>query len=323
MKKYIIGVDLGGTKIATVLTDLCGKILGRGELATEARCGQDAVIENVFKSVDMVLAKTHVSTDEVIGLGIGSPGPLDAQSGVVLEAPNLGWENVPIRDILQERYNVPVYLENDANAAGLAEQRFGAGRGSDYLLYVTVSTGVGGGIIVHGSAYQGAHGIAGEIGHIAIDPEGPLCNCGSTGCLEAFASGTGLVRRSITAIEAGAKTKVTDMVDGDLSKVTAITLAEAARSGDEFAIDMYKSVGRYLGIGLASIVNFMDPEVIVIGGGLSKSADLFFDEIRKTINARAFKAAAEKVKIVRSELGGDVGTLGSVAVVMDACGIKC
>lgn len=323
MKKYIIGVDLGGTKIATVLTDACGKILGRGELATEADRGQDAVIENVFKSVDMVLAETCISTDEVIGLGIGSPGPLDAQSGVVLEAPNLGWENVPIRDILQERYNVPVYLENDANAAGLAEQRFGAGRGSRHVLYVTVSTGVGGGIILDGKAYQGAHGIAGEIGHIAIDPEGPLCNCGSTGCLEAFASGTGLVKRATTAIKTGAKSKVLDMVGGDLSKVTAVTLAEAARSGDEFAIDMYKSVGRYLGVGLASIVNFMDPEVIVIGGGLSKSADLFFEEMRKTINERAFKAAAEKVRVVRSELGGDVGTLGSVAVVMDACEIKC
>lgn len=323
MKKYIIGVDLGGTKVATVLADTCGSILARAELPTEAARGQDAVINNIFQSVDMVLAEKEVRTDEVLGLGIGSPGPLDAEAGIVLEAPNLGWKDVPIRDILQERYMVPAYLENDANAAGLAEQRFGAGRGAKYLLYVTVSTGVGGGIILDGSVYHGAHGIAGEIGHIAIDSEGPACNCGSMGCLEAFASGTGLVRRTIEAIKSGAKTKISDMVDGDLDKITAVTIAEAANEGDGFAIEMYKSVGRYLGVGLASIINFMDPDVIVIGGGLTKSADLFFDEMRKTIDERAFKAAAEKVKILQAELGGDVGTLGAVAVVMDASGIKC
>ena len=208
MKKYILGVDLGGTKIATVLTDLSGKILERVEVPTEASKGQDVVIQNIIQSVDMVLAETGVSTDEVIGLGIGSPGPLDRKTGVVLEAPNLGWKNVPIRDILQERYNVPVYLENDANAAGLAEQKFGAGRGRDYVLYVTVSTGVGGGIILGGRIYDGAHGIAGEVGHITIDADGPACNCGGIGCLEAFASGTGLGDVLVEA-RRQAKTKLT------------------------------------------------------------------------------------------------------------------
>ncbi len=315
MKKLILGIDLGGTKIATILADAEGNIENRVELKTEAEKGPQTVIDNVLKSVDGVIDNTD--RQNILGIGIGSPGPLDQESGVVLSAGNLGWKNVPIKDILEKRYGLNAYLENDANAAALAEYAFGAGRGSKNLLYITVSTGVGGGIIIDGKVYSGSHGMAGEIGHITIDPQGPPCNCGNNGCLEVFASGTGLVRRTREAIMQGAETSIMAMVDGDLNKITALTVEKAALSGDAFSKEMWDSTGDYLGIGLASLINVLDPELLVMGGGVSKAGELLFAPMRKTISKRLFQGVAYQVKIVRAELGKDVGTLGAVAVALN------
>lgn len=318
MRKFIVGIDLGGTKIATVLTDCTGKVLSRCELPTEASSGQDAVIQRIIKSVDEVTKEQQVPKDELLGMGIGSPGPLNHKAGIILEAPNLGWKNVPIRDILEGHFGVPVHLENDANAAALAEYRFGAGKGASNLLYMTVSTGVGGGIVINGRIYRGTHGTAGEIGHIIVEPNGPRCNCRNLGCLESMASGTGLVNRTVKEILDGTDTMLTSMVDGDLVRITAVTIAEAARLGDELSIRMYESVGEYLGIGIVSLFNVLDPEVIIIGGGMTKSSDLFADVMLRTIKTRGFETMVEYMKVVWAKLGDDVGTLGAVAVVMEA-----
>ena len=311
---YIIGIDLGGTKIATVLTDTEGAIIKRVEEATNAHEGQDAVIERIKETVYKVLDPGK----DVVGIGIGSPGPLDLENGVVLKTPNLKWDNVPIRDILEEEFGITTYLENDANAAAAGEYRFGAGKGARNLIYITVSTGIGSGIIIDGKVYRGAHGIAGELGHTIIDPNGPICGCGQRGCLEAFASGTGLARRAILELQLGVESIIRELVEGDLQKVTARTLEDAALKGDEFALNMWESTGDYLGIGMTNVINFLDPEMIIIGGGVSKAGELLFEPMRRSIKKRAIESAASKVKIVPAALGKDVGTLGAVSVVIEA-----
>lgn len=317
--KYAVGIDLGGTKIATVLTDLTGKIVNKVEVETRAHEGKDAVLKRINNTVYQVMEPSGITRDDLAGIGIGSPGPLDPERGVVLRAPNLKWkEEVPLRDVVKDEFQVATYLDNDANAAAAGEYRFGAGKGCKNLIYVTVSTGVGSGIIVDGKVYRGAHGTAGELGHTIVDPAGPQCGCGKHGCLEAFSSGTAIARRTVAAIREGNKSIIPELVGDDLEKITSKTVAEAAHLGDELACQMWESAGDYLGIGMANVINFLDPEMIIIGGGVSKVGELLFEPMRRSIAKRAIESVAKRVKIVPAALGSDVGSLGAVSIALEA-----
>jgi glucokinase len=253
----------------------------------------------------------------VAAVGIGAPGPPDIEAGVVVAPPNLpGWARVPLKRLIEDGLGITTFLENDANAAALGEHRFGAGRGTRHMIYVTASTGIGGGLILDGKLYHGADGMAGEIGHTTAMPYGPHCNCGNRGCLESFASGTAIAREARGRVARGVPTLIADLAGGDLERITAKLVAQAADQGDVEAQSILAEAMDYLGIGMANLVNLFNPELIVIGGGLTNIGEGLFDPVRRAIVRHAFHTPAETVRVVRAELGDKVGVLGAVAAAL-------
>jgi glucokinase len=267
-----------------------------------------------MKSMTSALAPLGIIVQELAAIGIGAPGVSDPVRGVVFTSPNLpGWHNVPLRDIVARESGVPSYLINDANAAALGELYFGAARGMRQVVYVTVSTGIGGGIIIDGELYCGSVGTAGEIGHMTIDANGPHCQCGNSGCWEVLASGTALADRARQQIKGGTKTSILDLAGGDLEKVTAPVIQAAAEQGDPLAGELIARTGYYLGVGLANLINIFNPELIVIGGGLSNIGDALLGPAIRVAGERSFKEAYQSVRFTLPELGADAGVLGAAA----------
>ncbi|HEU5261890.1 MAG TPA: ROK family protein, partial [Gemmatimonadales bacterium] len=253
---------------------------------------------------------------EIAGVGIGSPGPLDTTRGVVLLTPNLGWTNYPVRDRIGEALGLPAALDNDANCAIFGEWWRGAARGADYVVGLTIGTGIGGGIVLKGEVYRGASDIAGEVGHMTIDSTGRRCKCGNYGCLEAYASGPAIAARAIEGIQAGVETSLPTYVNGDLSKITAQVVYEAAHDGDDYALEVVKDTARFLGAGVANLVNVFNPQVVVICGGVTLAGDRLFVPLRSEVKRRAFKPAVDVCRIVPGELTGTAGVYGAAAVFM-------
>ncbi len=312
-----VGIDLGGTKIFTGLVDGAGVVLAQDYRKTKARRGPEFVVERLIASAREVLAVGGVTAGEVRAVGIGAPGPVNPAAGMVIAPPNLpGWECIPLQSLVEEALGIPTSLENDANAAALGEHRFGAGRGSQHMLYITVSTGIGGGIILDGELYRGASGMAGEVGHMTVIADGPQCGCGNLGCLEAVASGTAIAREGRELMEHGKFAALTALTDGDPELVTAKLVAEAAAQGDAKAQEIIRDAMRYLGIGVANLVNLLNPELVVVGGSLTKLGETLFGAVDQALKQRAFPLAANSVRVVPAELGDRAGLLGAAAVAM-------
>ncbi len=321
LERAVIGIDLGGTKIGTALTDSEGSVIAYDYRETRAEAGQEAVVERMLASARQVMAEAEMSPSQVAAVGVGAPGPLNVTKGVVVAPPNLpGWDRVPLKRLIEEGLGIATFLENDANAAALGEHRFGAGRGVEHMIYVTVSTGIGGGLILDGELYHGDSGMAGEIGHITILPYGPLCGCGNRGCLEALASGTAIARQARERVAHGVSTRIADLAEGDPERITAKLVADAAEQGDVEAQEILDEAMYYLGIGMANLVNLFNPQMIVIGGGLAKIGEPLFESVRRAIERRAFRAQAQAVRIVRAALEDKVGVLGAAAVAMTRIG---
>ena len=309
MKKYVIGVDLGGTKISTAISTIEGNILANVVLPTKAEEGEAAVLGRIVQSIDEVIVGSSTSIDEIEAIGIGSPGPLDAKKGIIITTPNLPFKNYNLVQPLKEKYNIPVYLDNDANAAAIGEYMFGAGKGKNSIVYFTVSTGVGGGAVLYGKVYRGHTSNALEIGHTTVDPNGPRCNCGNLGCLEAMSSGTAIAKKGKEAVSTNVETSLKKH-----DTVTSYEVFKEAEAGDEVAKDIIDNALTYLGIGVANAIATFDPEMIIIGGGVSKAGDIVFDTVKKVVNKRCFKSMAESCEIVPAGLGSDAGVVGAVAL---------
>jgi glucokinase len=317
--KWFIGIDLGGTKIGTGLIDQQGRVHARDYRPTEAGRGRDAVIGRMLDSARQVMTDAGLAPRQVSAIGIGAPGPLDIPRGILTAPPNLpGWHDVPLRQIIGDALHVPTYLENDANAAGIGEYLYGAGRGTVHMIYVTASTGIGGGLILNGKIYQGATGGAGEIGHTTVAPYGPRCGCGNRGCLEAMASGTAIAREGQDLVRRGVPTLIAGLVDGKPDAVTAKIVVDAMQQGDRYACDIVTQAMHYLGIGMANLVNLFNPEMIVIGGGLTHLGEQLLDPVRRAIALRAFPIAAQRVQVALAQLGDDVGIIGAAGAAMMA-----
>lgn len=319
--RLFLGIDLGGTKIAAGVVDERGRILAREYCETEASRGPEAVFQRLFQITGQLLGTEEIDRSAICAIGVAAPGPIDSRSGVVTAPPNLpGWDNVPLANLIHAEFGLPAYLENDANSAALGEHRFGSGQGCRHMVYVTASTGIGGGFILDGKLYTGATGGAAEVGHMTIVPYGPLCGCGNRGCLEALSSGTAIAREARRHMERGVSTLIAELADGDPERVTAKLVAEAAERGDPEANRILTQAMNYLGVGMANLVNLLNPELLVIGGGLSKMGDRLFEPVRQAIDLRAFASAAEAVEIRRAQLGDDVGLLGAAAVAISRYG---
>ena len=319
-KRWIVGVDLGGTNIVVGLVPVeGGDVLALRSLPTEANRGAKFVVDRITDMIERSIAETLESSgdgtrDHVAGVGVGSPGPLNRATGVVINTPNLGWRNFPLRDLISNAVGLPATLDNDANCATYGEWWLGAGRGVESLVGLTLGTGIGGGIVLEGRIFHGVSDVAGEIGHTTIEANGRRCKCGNYGCLEAYASGPAIALRAVEGIEAGAETQLTDMVDGRLDEITAATVYEATVAGDIYADEVMKDTAKFLGAGVANIINLLNPGKIVIAGGVTRAGEHLFGPLRAEVRRRAFKSAQEHCEIVSAELPGTAGLVGAAAV---------
>lgn len=316
--RYILGVDLGGTNIVVGAMSADGKRkFGMHEIPTRAAMGADAVVERIVQMIERVAAETMAATgasrDALLGVGIGSPGPLDREQGIVIITPNLGWRDFPLRDRVSEAVGLPATLDNDANCATLGEWWLGAAKGGRNVVGLTIGTGIGGGLILDGRLYHGASDVAGEIGHTTIDSTGRRCGCGNYGCLEAYASGPAIAERAREALAGGEPSAMPALVGGDLSRLTAALVYQAAREGDRLALEVVRETARLLGAGVANLLNIFNPDVVVLAGGVTQAGDALFEPMRAEVRRRAFKPAVDACRIVPGALQGKAGVIGAIA----------
>ena len=331
----VVAVDLGGTQMRTAV--LRGaKLLSRVGLLTGENPTPERILPRAFEAIEQVLTKAEVSLEQIMGIGIGAPGPLNSHTGVVYDPPNLpGWKNVPVRELFSQQFRVPIFVENDANAAALGEYMFGAGRSSRDMVYMTISTGIGGGVITNGKILEGTSGTAAELGHMTVDWRGERCNCGNIGCLERIASGTGIARRANDAIAQGhgddlltfalahqlndqenAKASTPeDVAAHSPTHVTARTVALAAEAGIPLARGIIATAAEALGVGLVNIIHIFNPERIILGGGVTQMGALLLDPALCIVEERTMIVPRKAVHIVLAELGHDVGLVGAGALI--------
>ncbi len=318
MPQYIIGVDVGGTKVAGGLVDLKAHLVKTIIVPTRAEKGFETSFGQIVKVISTLL-KHAGGKERVLGIGICCPGPLNPRTGLVINPPNLpGWRNIQFSRLIESKFNIPTKIENDANAAGLAEVLFGAAVGYRDIFYVTVSTGLGTGIIIDRKIYHGKNGVAGEGGHVSIDYRSPYrCGCGTLGCIEALAAGPGMARRARVRLEQehSVPSLLRGLTHGELSRITPKMIQEAARKGDRVARDVLDDTGFYLGVWLAGMITLLDPEAIVIGGGVARIGKPLFDKIRETIPERTInRQFARKTPLLPAKLQHNVGVFGAASL---------
>lgn len=294
----IIGVDLGGTKILTALADSKGGILSVVKIDTEAASGPEKVLSNITRSIILAAKQAKVPLSRISKIGIGAPGPILGKA-IIVSPPNLpGWKNVNIKSILQKKLQKHVRVENDANAAALGELCFGAGKGFKNLIYITISTGIGGGIIIDGKIYRGALGTAGEVGHMVLEPKGPECGCGRRGCLEALAAGPAIAKMA--------------------GKKNALEAEIAARKGDKKSLKAIRTAAKYIGIGIGNLNNILNPDIFVIGGGVSNMGPLLLDPLKHWAKEYSMEASRKSLIIVPAKLKNNAGVMGAIAMCLAA-----
>jgi glucokinase len=315
----VIAVDIGGTKMLLALFGATGEILAKDTRPTLAAEGVSAVVARLKAAIDNMLQQNNIKSSLPGGICIACAGGIDIGRGmVVTPSPHLpGWVDIPLADILRGKYQVPAFVVNDASAAALGEHRYGAGRGVQNLVLLTLGTGIGGGIITGGRLYLGAVGAAGELGHMTIEADGPACGCGNKGCLEVLASGTAVAGEAIKRLRRGEKSILTDMAGGEMDKITAEMVGKAARRNDPLAVVVISQAAYYLGVGMVNIVNIFNPEMIVLGGGMAEMADLLIAPGRRIVQERAFSISSRAVSIVTAQLGNEAGVYGAAAFALE------
>lgn len=314
MSKYVFGVDVGGTTVKMGWFDIEGNLLDKWEIPTRTENGGEKILPDIAESIHAKMKEKKVEKEDVAGVGLGAPGPIDA-SGTVYGAVNLGWGTFSISDKLSGLLGVEVKAGNDANVAALGEMWKGGGKGCRNIVAVTLGTGVGGGIIVNGEILTGANGAGGEIGHIHVeDEETEVCGCGNTGCLEEYASATGVVRLAKRALQATNEPSV--LRERPEDKISAKAVFDAVKEGDALAVKIAEQFGEYLGKGLAVIACVVNPEMFVIGGGVSKAGEILFDYIRPHFEKTVFKGC-KNVKFALATLGNDAGIFGAAKLVLE------
>lgn len=314
-----IGIDVGGTNVKIALVDKSGKIIYSNSVPTYAKMGYEYTVNNIKQAIKDLMKETNTTAKDIDGIGFDFPGQVDYKTGVVKLAPNIpGWVNVPIAQMIEEEFHIPTRIDNDVRCAALGEMKFGAGQGCENFVCITVGTGIGSGLIVNGQLVRGASNAAGEIGHIKLQmKDGLICGCGDTGCLEAYASGPSIVAMAQDYIKGGKSTKFREMAAAEGGEITPYMVAKAAEAGDPVAKRIFAIVGEYIGIGLTSVINLLNPEKVIIGGGVAEAGDLLLDPIRKTIKERAMVVAGSAVEIVPAQLGNSAGVIGA-SMLIDA-----
>lgn len=307
---YVIGMDLGGTFIKAAALDPTGKVKAKGRVPTEVKGGRDQVVANMLTLVKDL--EREMGGETPMGLGVGVPGVLDSGGGIVIKSPNFpDWDGFPLREKLLKPLSYPVVLENDANAAAVGEQWLGAGRGEASFLFITLGTGVGGGLIINGALWKGTRGKAGEFGHMVVEPDGPLCGCGGHGCLEVYASAQGIVRMVRDALRGEKASLIGEWADKGGKAIDPELVTRAALQGDSLALEVYRKLGRYLGIALVDVINLLDINCFILGGGISHAFPYFIGPLMQEVRERIFGISGKEIRVIKAQCGEDAGLLGA------------
>jgi len=315
--RFAIGVDLGAANLRVVVVNLEAKIITKITKKTGANEGKEKVFKRMITAIYEAIDASKVDKSKIKGIGIGISGIIDHKRGICLFCPNIkGWENVPVKKLVEEKFGVEVSVDDCARTMALAEHWCGLAQKVENFIFVNIGIGVGSGIFTNRQIYRGSRGTAGELGHTTIDENGPRCMCGNRGCLETLVSGPAITRRARELLEEGVVSLIRKMVDGDLTKITPEIIAEAARKGDKLAFNIMEKTGEYLGVGIANAVNLFNPELVIIGAGVSGAGDLFLDTLKRTVKARALHTASTSVEIKLSELGDTTAALGAAILIL-------
>ena len=311
MTRYRVGVDVGGTNVKVALVDENGEIKSSDKVCTRAEMGYEYTLNNIKRAIYDLIQASGINKEDIDAIGFGFPGQIDYENGVVRKLPNIpGWDNVPVTKIMEAEFGIRTRIDNDVRCAALGEMKYGAGKNAQNLICVTVGTGIGSAIILNGKLVRGASNAAGEIGHIKLDiHEGPLCGCGDRGCLEAFASGPAIVAMAKEYISGGKSAKFRELAEG--KEIEPYFVAQAAQMGDLVSKKIFEIIGGYIGVGLSSVVNLLNPEKIVIGGGVADAGELLLEPIRRTVNESAMKVSTDVLEIVPAQLGNNAGVIGA------------
>lgn len=315
-----IGCDLGGTNLRAAVVDVeRGIVLAQQSVPTLAREGHDAVMHRMAELISNTITTAGFTSREISGVGIGVPGVLDMEKGETLFLPNLHgtWPHVPLRDVIYKLTGLPTALLNDARSITYGEWKFGAGQGVDTVALLAIGTGVGGGLIINGKLHLGIGGTAGELGHMTIDFNGPRCGCGNYGCLEAFASGPAIAAMGMKAVAQGLTTRIGEMCQYDLNRITPALITQAAQEGDPIAIDIYRQAGYYFGVAASILCASIGPRRIIVTGGVANAGKLLLEPMDKTMRERVFIMPAEQVEIVPGKLGDNAGVMGAACWAAD------
>lgn len=311
-----IGVDIGGTNITAGIIDQKGNLLYKDSIETNKESSFDIIVKNIYKLILDLLKETNTKIDNVLSIGLGSPGLSKKEEGIVAFANNLDWYNVPLRSELRKYFDIPIYIENDANTAALAESMVGACKGFENSITLTLGTGLGSGIILNGKPYSGVHGVGSELGHIIVHVNGIQCTCGAKGCLERYASATSLIREGRLAASNNKESLIFKKVNGDLDKITAKTVIDSAKENDKDANDIFDGFVNYLAMGIISIINSIDPSIIALGGGVAKAGDFLLRPLKAKVSENIFYKSEPYAEIVLAELGNDAGVIGAAMLGM-------
>lgn len=318
MSKFIVGVDLGGTNMRAAVVTQDKRVVSRESAPTHAERGPAGVMQAIEEGVLDAVKKAGLDRGDLLAVGIGAPGPMNWQTGVVYSPPNLpGWKNVPLADEMQKRLGVPCFVENDANVACYGEFWLGAGQGAENMCLLTLGTGLGGGIVTHGKLLRGIDGTAAEIGHMKVERDGRPCGCGANGCIEQYASVTGMRKTAWLGIEAGENTVLRDMCGNDFDQLTGKMISDADDQGDAFASWVMAETATWLGIAISSLINLLNPERVVLYGGMVAAGDKLFVPVRETARRLSFEVPGRRAEIVAAALGDDAGVIGAAGCALD------
>jgi glucokinase len=317
-RKYWVGFDLGGTKMLAVVYDQKFSPQGSKRKKTKGAEGAEAGVDRMLETIQEALEEAHVDRDDVGGIGVGCPGPLDLDKGIVLEAPNLGWHDLPLKDILEKKMKCPAVLANDVDAGTYGEYRFGAGQKGRCVLGVFPGTGIGGGCVYEGRLFRGKTGSCMEIGHMLVQNNGRVCGCGRRGCLETVASRLAIAAEAAMAAYRGEAPNLMRLAGTNLADIRSGVLSEAIKAGDKVVEQIVRNAAKNIGQALGSVINLLAPDIVILGGGLVEAMeDLFLDEVRKAVAKRAMASFAKGADIVAAELGDEAAVMGAAALAAD------
>lgn len=313
---YIIGVDVGTTNIISIMMDLSSSIIHKCMVPTNLKEPSNIIIEQITDLIRKTVDNAGIDNKRILGIGIGVPGLLDSEAGTVVFSPDFGWENIDIIAPIKESFSMPIILENVTRVMAMGERWFGKAKNSDNFLCINLGYGIGSAVIIGGELYKGSSGTAGEFGHMTLEKNGPLCFCGNYGCLEALASANAISKKARYFIEKGEKSAILDFAKGDINAIEAKTVFDAAKQGDTLANEILNEATEYIGIAIANKINFLDPELIILEGGVAKAGDFLVETINKVIRKRQMKSAGKHARIVISDLGANAAAIGAASLIL-------